>query len=76
MGRFRRFWFREVSFFCSIMRAFIDETTARLWCVRVFVNVGSVTYVAICCLPRMAIMRDLEKGSKDIFRPHTEACAC
>ena len=42
-----RFFVRLV----KMMRAFINETTARLWCVRVFVNVGSVTYVTICCLP-------------------------
>ena len=39
-------------------------------------KLGSVTYVSICSLPRMAIMRDHERGSKDIFRPHTEAFAC
>jgi hypothetical protein len=74
--RFRRFWSGGVSFFVRLvkmMRAFINETTARLWCARVFVKLG---YVSICCLPRMAIMRDHERGSKDIFRPHTEASAC
>jgi hypothetical protein len=60
----------------KMMRAFINETTARLRCARVFVKQGSVTYVSIFCLPRMAIMRDHERGSKDIFRPHTEASAC
>ncbi len=67
-----RFFVRLV----KMMRAFIKETTARLRCARVFVKLGSVTYVSICCLPRMAIMRDHERGSKDIFRPHTEASAC
>jgi hypothetical protein len=59
-----------------MMRAFIKETTARLRCVRVFVKIRSVTYVSISCLPHMAIMCHHERGSKDIFRPHTEAFAC
>jgi hypothetical protein len=67
-----RFFIRWV----KMMRAFVDETTARLRCVRVFVKLYSVTYVAICCLPHMAIMSHQESGSKDIFCPHTEASAC
>jgi hypothetical protein len=58
------------------MRAFVNETTACLRCARVFVKLGSVTYVSICCLLCMAIMCHHERGSKDILRPHTEACAC
>jgi hypothetical protein len=58
------------------MRAFVNETTARLRCVRVFVNLRSVAYAPICCLPHMAIMCHHERGSKDIFRPYTEAFAC
>jgi hypothetical protein len=58
------------------MRAFINETTARLRCVRVFVKVRFVAYVPISCLPHMAIMCHHERGSKDIFRPHTEAFDC
>jgi hypothetical protein len=67
-----RFFVRLV----KTMRAFVNETTARLRFVRVFVKLGSVTYVSKCYLPHMAIMRDHERGSKDIFRPHFEACAC
>jgi hypothetical protein len=40
--------------FCSIgkmMRAFTNEITAGLRCVRVFVKLRSVAYVPICCLP-------------------------
>ena len=68
--------FRFLVRFVKMMRAVIIETTARLWCVRVFAKLGSVTYVSICCLPHLAIMRDHERGSKDICRPHNEACAC
>jgi hypothetical protein len=60
----------------KMMRAFVSETTARLRCVRLFVKLYSVTYVAICCLSHMAIMCHHERGSKDIFRPHTEASTC
>ena len=67
-----RFFVRLV----KMMRAFINETTARLRCVRVFGKLCSVTYVMICCLPHVAIMCHHERGSKDIFRPHTEAFAC
>jgi hypothetical protein len=59
-----------------MMRAFINETTARLRCVRVFVKLRSVACATICCLPHMAIMCHHERGSKDIFRPYTEAYAC
>jgi hypothetical protein len=77
IGKFRWFGFGGVSFWLvKMMRAFINETTARLRCVRVFVKLRSVAYVSICCLPHMAIMCHHEKGSKDIFRPHTEAFAC
>jgi hypothetical protein len=58
------------------MRAFVNETTARLRCVWVFVKLRSVAYVSICCLPHMAIMCHHERGSKDIFRQHTEPFAC
>ena len=67
-----RFFVRLV----KLMRAFVNETTARLRCVRVFVKLYSVTYVPISRLPHMAIMSHQERGSKDIFRPHTEAFAC
>jgi hypothetical protein len=59
-----------LSFFVRLVKmlqAFVNKTTARLRCVLVFVKLGSVTYAAICCLPRMAIMCHQEKGSKDIF---------
>ena len=56
----------------KMMRAFINQTTARSRCVRVFVELRSVVYATICCLPHMAIMCHHERGSKDIFRPHTE----
>jgi hypothetical protein len=42
----------------------------------VFAKLRSVAYVPISCLPHMAIMCHHERGSKDIFRPHTEAFAC
>jgi hypothetical protein len=58
------------------MQAFVDETTTRLRCVRVFVKLRSVVYVPISCLPHMAIMCHHERGSKDISRPHTEAFTC
>jgi hypothetical protein len=48
----------------------------RLRCVWVFVKLRSVAYATICCLPHMGIMCHHERGSKDIFRPHTEAFAC
>jgi hypothetical protein len=79
MGRFRRFGLVGFRFFVRLVKmmwAFINETTARLRCVRVFVKLRSVAYVSICCLPHMAIMCHHERGSKDIFRPHTEAFAC
>jgi hypothetical protein len=57
-------------------RAFVDETTARSRCVRVFVKLRSVACVPISCLPHVAIMCHHERGSNDIFRPHTEAFAC
>jgi hypothetical protein len=60
----------------KMIRAFINETTARLRCVRVFVKVRSVAYATICCLPHMAIMCHPERGSKDIFLPHSETFAC
>jgi hypothetical protein len=66
-----RFFLRWV----QTMRAFVHESTARLRCVRLFVKLYSVSYVAICCLPHMAIMCHHERGSKDIFRPHTKASA-
>jgi hypothetical protein len=44
-----------------------------LWDVR---EASSVTYAAICCLPRTAIMCHHERRSKEIFRPHTNAFAC
>ena len=57
----------------KMMRAFVIETTASLRCVRVFVKLRSVAYAPISGLPHMAIMCHHERGSKDIFRPHTEA---
>jgi hypothetical protein len=68
--------FRFFVWLVKMRRAFINETTARLRCVRVFVKLRSVVCVTICCLPHMAIMCHHERGSKDIFRPHTEAFAC
>jgi hypothetical protein len=68
--------FRFVVRLVKIMRAFVDETTARSRCVRVFVKLRSVAYVPISCLLHMAIMCHHERGSKDIFRPHTETFAC
>jgi hypothetical protein len=59
-----------------MVRAFVNKTTARSRCVRVFVTLRSVAYVPISCLPHMAIMCHHERGSKNIFRPHTEAFAC
>jgi hypothetical protein len=59
-----------------MMRAFVNEITARSRCVRVFVKQRSVAYVPISCLPHMAIMCHHERGSNDIFRPHTEIFAC
>ena len=80
MGTIRRIWFDGVSFFCSMVkmvRAFVTKTTARSRCVRVFLKLRSVAYVPISCLPHIvAIMCHHERGSKDIFRPHTEAFAC
>ena len=67
-----RFFVRLV----KMMRAFVNETTARLRYVRVFVTLRSVACVPICCLSRMAIMSHHERGSKDTFHPHTEAFAC
>jgi hypothetical protein len=67
-----RFFVRLV----KMMRAFVNETTARLWCVRVFVKLYSVTHAPISCLPHLAIMCHHERGSTDVFRPHTEAFAC
>jgi hypothetical protein len=67
-----RFFVRLV----KMTRAFIYETTARLRCVQVFVKLYSVTYVPISCLSYMAIMCHHERGSKDIFCPHTETLAC
>jgi hypothetical protein len=60
----------------KILRSFLSEATACLRCFRVFGKLGSVTYAAICCLFRMAIMFHQDKGFKDIFRPHTKAFAC
>jgi hypothetical protein len=60
----------------KMMQAFVNETTARSRCVWVFVKLRSVAYVPISCLPHMAIMCYHERGSKDNFRPHTEAFAC
>ena len=54
----------------QMMRAFVNETTARLRCVWVFVKLHSVAYVSICCLPHMAIMFHHERGSR-IFFAHT-----
>jgi hypothetical protein len=56
----------------KMMRAFLNETTARLRCVRVFVKLCSVTHLQICCLPHTiwpscAIMREDPK----IFFAHT-----
>ena len=67
-----RFFVRLV----KMMRAFVNETTARLRCVRVFVTLRSVACAPICCLSRMAIVSHHERGSKDTFHPHTEAFAC
>jgi hypothetical protein len=60
----------------KIMRAFVNETTARLRCVRVFVKLYSLTYAPISRFPHLAIMCHHERGSKDIFCTHTEAFAC
>jgi hypothetical protein len=76
---FAEFGSMEFCFFVQLVkmvRAFVNKTTARSWCVRVFVSLRSVAYVPISCLPHMAIMCHHEGGSKDSFRPHTEACAC
>jgi hypothetical protein len=76
---FTDFGSMEFRFFVQLvkmMRAFVIKTTARSRCVRVFVSLRSVAYVPISCLPHMAIMCYRERGSKDIFRPHTEAFAC
>jgi hypothetical protein len=59
-----------------MLRAFIKYITARLQCFRVLVKLDSVTYAAICCLPREAIMCRRERGFNDIFRLHTEAFSC
>jgi hypothetical protein len=59
-----RFFVRSVSF--------VAETTARLRCALVFVKSVCVDMLFAPC----AIMRDHKRRSKDIFRPHTEACAC
>ena len=59
-----------------MLRAFVNETTARSRCVHVFVKLRSVAYVPISCLTHMAIMCHYERGSKDIFRPHMETFAC
>jgi hypothetical protein len=69
-------WFHFFVRWVKMMRAFVNETTARLQCVRLFVKLYSVTYVAICCLPHLAIVCRDERGSMDIFRPHTESSAC
>jgi uncharacterized membrane protein len=53
-----------------MMRPFVNETIARLRCAWVFVKLGSVTYVSICCLPCMAIVRDHERDPW-IFSAHT-----
>ena len=58
-----RFFVRLV----KMMRAFINGTTARLRCVRVFVKLRFLADAPICCLPHMAIMCHHERGSKDIF---------
>ena len=79
MGRFRRFGsmgFRVVVQMVKMVRAFVNKTTARSRCARVFVTLRSVAYVPISCLPHMAIMCHHERGSKDTFHPHTEAFAC
>ena len=76
---FAKFGSMEFCFFVQMVkmvRAFVNKTTARSRCVRVFVSLRSVAYVPISCLPHMAIMCHHERGSKDIFRPHTEAFAC
>jgi hypothetical protein len=69
-------WFRFFVRWVRMMQAFVNETTARLRWVRVFVKLYSVTYVAICCLPHMAIVCHHERGSTDIFCPHTESSTC
>jgi hypothetical protein len=51
----------------KMVRAFVNKTTARSRCVRVFVTLCSVAYVPISCLPHMAIMCHHERGFKDIF---------
>jgi hypothetical protein len=52
MGRFRRFWFGGVSFFCSIGK----DDASFYQRDRVFVKLCSVSYESICCLPHMAII--------------------
>jgi len=69
-------WFCFFVRWIKMMRAFVKETTARLRCVRLFVKLYSVMYVAICCLPHMAIVCHHQRGSTDIFRPRTESSAC
>jgi hypothetical protein len=59
-----------------MLRAFVNENTARLRYFRMFVKLGSLTYVAICLLPRMAITCHNGRIFKDIFRPHTTVFAC
>jgi hypothetical protein len=71
----------EIRFFVLLVKMVrellsYNKTTAHSRCVRVFVSLRSVAYVPISCLPDMAIMCHHERGSKDIFRPHTEAFAC
>jgi hypothetical protein len=68
--------FRFFVLLVNMMRAFINKITARLRCVWVFVKLRSIAYATICCLPHMAIMCHHERGSKNIFRPHTEAFSC
>jgi hypothetical protein len=61
-----RFYVRLV----KMMRAFIDETTARLRCVWVFVKLRSVAYapISVCPIwPSCAIMRNDPR----VFPPHT-----
>ena len=60
-----RFFVRLV----KMMRAFVNETTARSQCVRVFVQ------LALWRTCRYAVCHH-ERESKDIFRPHTQAFAC
>jgi len=67
-----RFFVRLV----KLLRAFVNETTARLRCVWGFVKLCYVTYVPIFYLSHMAIMCHHERGSKDILRPHTVTFAC